>query len=183
MYKLYYVVTNKANGYYIGMTKGKLFSRFNHHKHSCCRGVKNKLYDYMRKYGVESFKIVLVAEYSTHKECCDAEIEAIKVARESGHKLLNLADGGEGGFNVQDKFSWRMKLSKARKGRKPALGMKHSEENKKLFSKLSTEYWEENRTYHKYDIEGLSFKEARDLYGISKTHFYRLKRALSNEQC
>lgn len=95
-----------------------------------------------------------------------------------------MTNGGEGGFVVPaEKInSWKEKLSKARKGRQPALGMKHTEENKKLFSEVSKKYWDENRIYSPEEIRKFSsFKEANRATGISKTHYYRIKRALNND--
>jgi hypothetical protein len=69
-------------------------------------------------------------------------------------------------------------LSQARQGRTPALGMKHSDENKRYFSECS------KRREPKYpkQVTEIPFKEASEKYGISKTHYYRLlKRAGLNE--
>jgi hypothetical protein len=95
----------------------------------------------------------------------------------------NLAPGGLNSFVVTDKESWIGKLKKARIGGTPALGMSHTEENKKLFSKVSKEWWSSQETYNPECVLKLSFKEAHKEFGISKTHYYRLRRTLSNEQC
>jgi predicted GIY-YIG superfamily endonuclease len=181
MYKLYYIVSDKTDSYYIGMTKNKLSYRLNSHKSAARSKKKTALYDCMRKYGLDNFIICLKDEFDTHNECCDAEIRAIKLARKSNHKILNLADGGEGGFNVINIESWKNKLKEKRKGRKPALGMSHTDDNKKLFSDVSRKYWDSQNTYSQDEIIKLSFKEAKQKYGISKTHYYRLKRVSSND--
>lgn len=182
-YTLYYVVSNLTASYYIGMTGKTPRLRWNEHKSSCRRGVKTKLYDCMRKYGIENFMLVIVDRFNSHTECCEAEIQAISRAIKNGHSILNLAKGGEGGFNVRDIFSWRQKISNARKGRKPALGIKHSDESKKKMSEASIKRWDTEGRYPDQLID-MSFKEANKLFGISKTHFYRMKkRALSNDQC
>jgi predicted DNA-binding protein (UPF0251 family) len=62
--------------------------------------------------------------------------------------------------------------------------MTHSEENKRLFSEVSKAYWDTQQTYKIDDVCTLSFRQAHEQYGISKTHYYRLlKRAKSNELC
>ena len=180
MYKLYYLVSESTKFYYIGMTGNSLKYRMNGHRCSCSRGIKTPLYDCMRKYN--DFIIVLVDEFETREECAKAEKEYIESARQQRHKILNLADGGDGGFVVKDKESWRKKLSEKRRGLKPALGMKHTEENKKLFSEVSKQYWSTQQTYDAETVCSLPFKEANELHGISRTHYYRLKRSLSNEQ-
>ena len=181
MYKLYKIKITKSDGYYIGMTKNSLFRRFNNHVWKAKTGVKSKLYDYIRKYGVDCFYIELLAEYDNKQDCCDAEIEHIRLAKNLNENVLNLAKGGEGGFCVPDIESWKSKLSKVRVGRKPFLGNKHTENTKVLCSVASKDYWKDKQTYDKESVLKYSFKEANNIYGISRTHYYRLKRSKNNE--
>ena len=167
---------------YIGITNN-LSRRFACHKSSARAGKKTPLYDCMRKYGIDSFLICLVKEFETLSEVQQAEIEAIAYARANNWKILNLADGGECGYVVPEerKAEWKANLSKARQGRKPALGMKHTDETKKLCGEYGKLRWD---MYGRYPEEVIqySFKEAKDKFGISKTHYYRLlKRAKSND--
>lgn len=162
------------------MTSKGVRTRMIQHKSSANRGRKSPLYDCMRKHGVENFLITIRDTFDTKEECIQSEVDWIALARKEGWKLLNLADGGEGGYVVPEhlKGAWRAKLSKARQGRKPSLGMKHTEENKKFFAECN------KRKVPKYpkDITTLSFKEAASEYNISKTHYYRLlKRTEPNE--
>lgn len=128
----------------------------------------------MRKYGVESFTIIPIC-IGSREYILDLEVKVIALL----NNLYNVAPGGEGGFNVTDKESWKEKLKKARVGYKPALGMCHSENNKRLFSEKATKYWSDKK--YPVNITLMSFKEANNLYGISKTHYYRLKRASIND--
>jgi len=178
-YKVYYLVSRSTKWYYIGITKNKLQTRLNQHKSCAKGGVKSPLYDCMRKYN--DFIIVLKDDSLTHQECCEKEITLIEEARNLKHNILNLAKGGEGGFVVQDVEGWKKKLRSKRQGRKPALGMNHTDENKRLFSKVSKEYWAKQDTYCAEEILKYSFKEAKRKFGISKTHYYRLKRASGND--
>ena len=79
---------------------------------------------------------------------------------------------------TQAHSEWKTKIREARKGRTPALGMKHTEENKKLFKQVSLDYWSTQNTYDKNakEILQLSHKEAKEQFGISTTHYYRLKK-------
>lgn len=178
MYKIYYLVSPSTDWYYIGMTSNAIQKRLTQHKSSARCGVKSPLYNCMRKY--DDFLIVLKDEFLTHEECCDKEIELISQAKLLEHKILNLAAGGEGGFVVSDIENWKEKLREKRRGKKPALGMTHTDENKKLFSEVSKKYWSTQDTYIPKEICKLSFKEANKIFGISKTHYYRLKRASTN---
>jgi len=172
MYKLYKIV-NKINlNCYIGMTKQSLEKRFSQHK-DCVRNLKKKtiFYDAMRGYGCDNFDIILLDTFDDRGSCEKAEIYFIE---NIGH--YNMAKGGNGGFVIQNKEEWQKKLCISRKGKKPAEGMSHTEENKKLFSKVSKEYWSTIDTYNWEDIKHLTHKEAKLQFGISTTHYYRLKK-------
>lgn len=132
----------------------------------------------MRKYGKENFIIEQLFEYDFKEECCLKEIELI-AENINGY---NLAKGGETGFSMLEKSEEeiaerRKNLREGRKGRKPALGMKHAEENKKLFSKVSRECWDTQETYNWENMKDYTYKEAMEKFGISQTHYYRLKKA------
>lgn len=161
------------------MTKQNINKRFSQHKTSSKKAdVKNYLYNAMKKHGIENFIIEQLFEFETKEECCNKEIELISENLEG----YNLAKGGETGFNMLEKSdeeieNWKKALSKSRAGKKPALGMKHSDENKILFSKVSKEYWDSQETYNWDDMKDLTYKEAINKFGISQTHYYRLKKA------
>lgn len=176
MYKLYKIISNNSDSFYIGMTEKSLKQRWTGHKFQCRKGTKTPLYDCMRKHGTENFQIVLLDEYKTRDECSLAEIKAIEDERVRGKKILNLANGGDGGFCVSNIDEWRNKLSASRAGGKPFLGFHHSDDAKRKCSAASKEYWDSVKTYDSKEIVSYSFKEAHLKFGISKTHFYRLKK-------
>lgn len=178
---LYKIINKKSNSIYIGITKTTLRQRFNNHKSASNRGVKSILYDAMRSYGNNNFEIILLNTYNDRKSLEKAEYNAIKCFRKSGYNLYNILEGGSSYFPIIDKKAWKAKLKIKRKGRKPALGMKHTDENKKLFSKVSNEYWKNTYTYPKKDIIKYSFKEANEKFGISKTHYYRIRKQLAKK--
>lgn len=172
MYKVYKIVNVLNNKYYVGMTKQDLIKRFSQHKQNAKNGKDTYLYNAIRKYGIDNFEIELICECSSKEECCLLEIKFIS-ENESGY---NLAKGGEGGFVVQDIDTWKEKLKEARKGKTPAIGLKHSEETKQKCSEASNKYWENQETYKWEDIRDYSHKEAKEKFGISTTHYYRLKK-------
>ena len=179
MYYLYYIVSEKSNGIYVGVTTN-LKHRLSSHRYCANKGNKRPLYTHMREFGVDNFVIWTVTAYNNKNEAYIAEEAEIKRLRQdSNNMVLNVADGGLGGYVVPDEYKeiWRAKLIKARKGRKPALGMKHTEENKRFFAECN------KRKIPKYpkEIITLSFKDAKEKYNISKTHYYRLlKQAKGN---
>ena len=180
MYKLYYIVSPSTNGYYIGITKQSLEDRFYGHKYSSKSGSTLPLYNAMRKYN--DFCIVLISEFSAKETCCEAEKIHISTSRDNKHNLYNISSGGDIGFQVDriDKEAWITKLKGKRTGRKPFLGCTHSEENKKFFVECNKKRWDLHGRYP-VSVITLSFKDAHGQYGISKTHYYRLKRAGNNE--
>jgi group I intron endonuclease len=172
-----YKITNIISGsIYIGITKVKINIRFNQHKCAAKRNIKNKLYSAMRKYGVKNFKIEILNTYSDINKLYKAEKNAIKSFKKSGYNLYNILDGGKSYFPIVNKTEWKRKLTEKRKGKKPALGMKHTKENKKLFSEISLNYWKENKKYKEEEIIKYGFTEANKKFGISKTHYYRIRR-------
>lgn len=176
MYYVYIIESLVSDKYYIGYTKDYKL-RWNSHKHAS-KCVKSKLYNHMRKYGIGNFELILIDRFFTKEEAIRFEISLISL---DDNNCLNLAPGGEGGFTISNIEGWKNKLSAIRQGAKPALGMKHTEENKKLFSSAGKKRWDIYRRYS-LDVLNYSFKEANKLYGISKTHYYRLlKQNKSNE--
>jgi len=173
---VYKIINSVNDKVYYGITNN-LRLRWNAHK--CAYFTTNRpLYAAMRKYGIEQFLMVILCV------CPDREYAGYLETRliSFDDDTYNLAPGGEGGWFITDKEDWIEKLKKARVGRKPALGMSHTEENKKLFSKVSRDYWADKDTYNPESVASLSFKDAHSKFGISKTHYYRLRRSLGNDQ-
>lgn len=173
-----YKILNSVNGKeYVGITKNAKL-RWNSHVYSS-KTKNTPLYAAMRKYGTDKFYMQVICICPDWNYACDVEVELIK----QSSSLYNLAAGGKGGYVVPEehKAEWKEKLSQARRGRKPAKGMKHTEKNKKLFAEVSRKYWEDQDTYNAEEVIKYSFKEAEKMFGISKTHYYRLKRNMSND--
>lgn len=176
---LYEIRKTESSSVYVGITRSSLAKRWREHKFSARSGTKTPLYDSIRSKGVEKFSIHLVQEFKTEAEMFQAEKDLIKHHRETT-KCYNILDGGEAYFPIKDWDAHKAKLRIARAGRKPALGMSHSEDNKKLFSEAGKKRWD---VYGRYpdDVTNYSYKDASVKFGISKTHFYRLKLAKSND--
>lgn len=169
MYKIYEISSTESDKLYFGMTKNSLNQRFWQHKDKVNKGSTTKAYNWMRKY-IDSISIILLYEFENKEKAMAKEIELINKYKD---KVINIAPGGEGGFVVTNIEDWKAKLRLARQGRKPALGLKHSEENKRKFAEATS-----NREpkYPIQEVIQLTFKEAKQKYGISKTHYLRLRR-------
>ncbi len=171
-----YKITNTLNGnVYIGITRTLIRDRWKAHVWSARNNIKTALYDAMRSYGIENFTIEAIKQFDCEQELLQAEKDTIKYYRKLLGKTYNILDGGESYFPIKDKEVWKQKLKEKRQGRKPALGMKHSNENKQKFSEVSNAYWSTQTTFDENEIAKLSFKDAHKQFGISKTHYYRLR--------
>ena len=173
---LYKITNNITNSVYIGITINPIKNRFQSHKYSAKRGDYSILYNAIRKYGFENFSIITLNTYNNRKNLERAERNAIKSFKKSGYKLYNILEGGSSYFPIIDKENWKNKLKLKRVGRTPALGMKHTDNNKKLFSEVSNKYWDSQETYNRDNIIKYGFTEANKLFGISKTHYYRIRK-------
>lgn len=177
MYYLY-SIKNAVNGkVYAGITNNP---RHRWHTHAYgVRSNKNKsaLYSAMRKHGIENFTMDIVSEFYTREEACEAEVFAISFMHEENIPNYNLHPGGTGGYAVPEdrKEEWKLKLKVKRSGKKPALGMKHTDENKAIFSEGGKARWDKYGRYPK-EVLDYGFAEANRRYGISKTHYYRLRK-------
>jgi len=169
-----YQAQNKINGKkYYGITVN-LPRRKAVHKYCALSGMKSKFYTAIRKHGWENFEWTILEE-GTDSNIAQREIELIA----NDPNCYNLHPGGKQGFNVMTSDraeEWVAKLRKARKGRKPFAGKNHSGITKKLCGEYGKLRWD---IYGRYPSEVLDycFKEANQKFGISKTHYYRLKKA------
>lgn len=145
MKNIVYKITNKTNNrIYIGCTTQGLIDRKSEHYSRCFNAKrKSKLCDAMRKYGFDNFDFEIIKECSTTEEMFLSEIYYIGFynSKESGY---NLTIGGEG-----------------------CIGYKHTEETKKILSKLLSE---------KHPHRG---KKYEDIYDKERAEEQKRKRAES----
>jgi len=210
MYYAYLITNNVNQKVYVGITIN-LKERWQRHQSNArnpesVKGKGTYLYNAMRKHGTDKFSFAEVATFENAEDCSLFEIEKIKQMREDNIPNYNLHDGGSLGHRMtpdnpkweqwlsnlkeaKNSFKddevafngWKDKLKEQRKGRKPALGMKHTDENKQIASDVSNKYWDTQDTFARNpekvaDILALSHKEAKLQFGISTTHYYRLKK-------
>lgn len=109
MKKIYKIINTVNNKIYIGKTTKSLENRFNEHLYEAKRykqcilenksfGYKSKLYAAMLKYGVNNFKIELIAEFADDINLELQEIDYIKKFDSCNTNIgYNISPGGLGG--------------------------------------------------------------------------------------
>ena len=210
MYYAYLITNNVNNKVYIGITINPRERWLRHQSNTRCesfkRGKGTYLYNSMRKHGIENFTFEVVKEFTNKSDCCTYEENTIAFFRENAISNYNLHNGGTLGYamspthprweqwkltlsrnaiansnDIEARNTWIDKLKERRKGRTPALGMKHTNEAKQIASEVSNKYWDTQDTFARdrdkvTSILALSHKEAKKQFAISTTHYYRLKK-------
>jgi len=110
-----YKITNKINNkVYIGCTVTSLEKRYYEHLYRCFKSdYKSKLYNSIKKYGVENFTIELIEECDVNK-IYETEKKYIELY-DSFKNGLNSTFGGEGCLGYIHSPEIRKKISKATK--------------------------------------------------------------------
>lgn len=175
-----YQAVNKHNGkVYTGLTTTSLKQRIASHKCSAKgEGAGRVFINSLRKHGLSSFTWREMRDASSLKEL--QFLEKVYIAFYSRYPNYNMTLGGEGNPVREIKESTKVKLRLARQGKQPFLGMKHTDANKELFANVSRAYWNQQKVFNPYEICSLYFRDASKKFGISKTHYYRLKKSLTN---
>lgn len=98
-----YKIKNKINNkVYIGKTYNTIYQRYQEHIENAFKKKEDtKLYNDMRKYGIENFEIILLGQYEEY-ELEYQEIEEIK-KHNSWKEGYNQSAGGEGLYKNQER--------------------------------------------------------------------------------
>lgn len=114
MFSLYAITNNVDGSVYIGKAKDPKRRWIGHRWHSTNIHLRRALI----KHGVTNFSFDVFAVFDSEKECLLAEQEWIVRLRESGTRLYNQSDGGEGpGLGRIVPPEQRAKHSASRKGK------------------------------------------------------------------
>lgn len=153
---LIYEAYNKNNGKsYIGLTTHTLEKRKSQHLRSAKSGSSMHFHKALRKHGVEAF------EWSVVISCSDLD------------KLQSLEQAVIGSYE-----SWQL-YNKSLGGEHSAFGMKHTEETKVVCRQHALGRWDNKRAIDLWPEECFSldsYKEAKAIYGVPKTTWYRVKK-------
>lgn len=114
-----YIITFPNNKKYIGITIN-IIARQNKHKNRSKKVEYQHLplYRAINKYGFQNLKWDIINSYSSWKELCQAEINAISNFKTNVKEYgYNTTAGGEGHLKFTPSEETRLKLSKANKGK------------------------------------------------------------------
>jgi hypothetical protein len=103
---------------YVGVTKYETaVTRLKGHRSAASKGMKLPVYDWIRKHGGENIAAKVVKSSLTLEEAYAAEKEIIQELRLANVPLLNLADGGTGGYTGPPSKEAREKMAAGSRGR------------------------------------------------------------------
>lgn len=126
---IYHTTNKERKCFYVGYSTEGLKKRKKRHEYSCfIKKQTYKLYNFIRKYGWDSFDWEILAVYSTPEELPPAEINWIAEQKKeySDWVCLNSTEGGFGLANPSKET--RKKISESRIGEKnPFYGKRHTE--------------------------------------------------------
>jgi group I intron endonuclease len=109
---IYKAKNEERKCFYIGYSSRGLKPRQHRHKQSCFKlKTKTKFYNFVRKYGWDSFTWEILAVYSTKEELPQAEIDWLVEQKKEflNWECLNLTEGGDGLLNPSEEV--RKKIS------------------------------------------------------------------------
>ena len=148
-----YEAVNKTNGkVYVGLTATSLEKRKGSHLRSAKAGSGSYFHKALRKYGEDAFEWSVVMTCSTKEAMYKAEMFCISLYEQ--WQIYNTSLGGE----------------------HSAYGMRHTEETKAVCRQHGLRRWDGKRSSDTWADEVFScssYKEAKSLYGIPKTTWYR----------
>lgn len=117
IYKITNLLNNKV---YVGQTTKALDERWKQHKRNIREGRKYHLYNAIRKYGIDNFKVEVIDKAESFIDLSLKEIFWIQFYNTTNRKFgYNDTFGGEGGIPTKET---RLKISKSRKGISPKEG-------------------------------------------------------------
>lgn len=137
---VYKILNNLNDKIYIGKTSN-LEQRWKNHI-KVARGGKEKypihfqaIHAAIKKYGESNFTLSVIKEFDSESESFQEETQIISMMRQSGVKLYNLTDGGEGLLGYKHTESAKNKISDYLRTRQL------TEQNKLNMSKAQIESW------------------------------------------
>ncbi len=168
IYKIQNIINNKC---YIGWTSKSVDFRWKEHKSDAIKIRDNrKFYNAIRKYGVDSWNVIILCEVETKEVALKKEIEYIKIF-DSYSNGYNSTLGGDGNNGIIMSEESNIKRSEKLKGvKKPNgfnVGRIHSDETK---DKISKSHIGKKKPWVKWSKEQIS-KRAMTQRSLTKEQY------------
>lgn len=114
-YYLYLINNNFDDQIYIGYAKNPK-NRMHRHRNPSKKEQHKHLYRAMAAHGRDNFYMNILEEHETLDSVKQAEIDVIKMFKDSGVRLYNHSEGGEGSSGYKHTEESKAKMSAAQKG-------------------------------------------------------------------
>jgi len=156
-----YVITNLVNGKkYVGKTRLPIERRWQHHLSKCKMGSNYRLYQAIRKYGINSFKIESVATTSSEETLSLLEREWITKLDTYNYEFgYNMTTGGDGWSGNTHTEETRRKIGRKSEGRPKtekflkAISAAHKDKPKSVTQRRKmAAYWDEDRRERQAEV-------------------------------
>jgi len=142
---------------YIGLTFNTLKQRLKSHCSEKSKSHKSNWVQSLRSKGLKPIIEVIESDISSYDEVCDREIYYIDKYQLEGHKLTNMASGGNKNKKMSDET--RKKMSESAKNRKFKLVL--SKETKELISMKSIERFKDDSEREKLRISNKRYEDSK----------------------
>ena len=127
---LLYVLTSPSGKQYVGITSTTVEHRFSGHKTAAKKGARGPLYQALRKYGADAFRIEVVAVADSWQQLCEMELDAIAGLETRTPHGYNVTRGGDGVLGVRSFLGRRHSDATKQAIRAKALGRGHTAETR-----------------------------------------------------
>jgi group I intron endonuclease len=149
-----YKITNKKNNkFYIGQTRNELKNRWRDHVGSARRGSLAPVHQALRKYGIDNFKLEILAKCSSLEELNEKEIEFIAEMKPQ----YNIQHGGNTTFTEEHSRRVKEAMQKPEIREKMLKSRLDPKVNKKLRRALKDKVHSNKETVSKMIKGGMQF--------------------------
>jgi group I intron endonuclease len=157
-YKVYKITCTKSEKVYIGRTKIKLQRRLNQHFSKARNGSNFKFHKAIRKYGEQSFEIILIEEFDNSEDCALAEMRIIAELKTYSNGY-NSSKGGKGEYRTEESYQAQSRKMK---------GRKFSDSHRKNLSKSIKEGYDSGRIKQSTKGKKMTNKQKKNMTGNKK---------------
>lgn len=155
IYKLIDPITNEVR--YIGLTFNSLKQRLKSHYSEKSKSHKSNWVQKLRSQGLKPIIESIESDISSYEEVCEREIYWIEKYKSEGHRLTNMASGGNKNKKMSNET--RRKMSESAKNRDFKLVL--SDETKKILSEKAKERFNDENERERLRIANKRYEDSK----------------------